>query len=238
MATLQGNQGQAGKQFGQNLTVGFGEFNDLLVTELQARFYQQAIRANVYSAGMQITSISAVTFSSADGLGTLTNAALSTPIVGIWNPSNSGVNAVVLQANVPMTFTSLTTAIGPGPLVWAGFSGQTANITTATKTAVNRKTFASPGGAQCQNVSGLALTGLQNIGSYLGASAIPAPSTLDISNTMTASGFYPSTAPAVENVDGSIIVQPGGILALYASVTPAALSAASSLLWYEVPTTV
>ena len=47
---LQGNQGQTGKQVGQNLTAGFGEFSELLVNELQARYYQNAYRGNSFYA--------------------------------------------------------------------------------------------------------------------------------------------------------------------------------------------
>jgi hypothetical protein len=233
---LQGNQGQTGKQFGQNITAGMGEFSDILFTELQPRFYEQTVRGNTYSTGMQITSVSNATFSTADGLsGTLSTAATSTPVVGLWNPSNSGVNAVILQAVVPLIITALQVT-GTGPLVWAVYAGQTANITTSVQVPVNRKTFTASG-SQCRGVTGIALTGLQNTGNFLAASAIDTPA-LNLSTLQTAAGLMPFKGNPVENLDGSIVIVPGSILALYTSGTPVAISAASSLLWEEVPVTV
>jgi hypothetical protein len=229
---LTGNQGQTGKQLGQNLIAGMGEFSDLLVTELQARFYEQNLRGNVMSAGMLLTSISASTFNVATGSSaTLSTAATSTPIVGLWNPITSGINAVILQAVVSIITTALQTT-GCGPLSWVAFVGQSAAISTALA-ITNRKIGGAPG--QCKNVSGVALTGLQNIGAVIGASPIPVPM-MNLSSLQTAAGQNtPQGGPGVENVDGSIIVPPGGILGLYCSGTPVANSAASSLLWNEIP---
>ncbi len=43
---LSGNQGQSGKQVGQNITAGMGEYSDLLFTELMARYYEQTYRGS------------------------------------------------------------------------------------------------------------------------------------------------------------------------------------------------
>jgi hypothetical protein len=40
---------------------------------------------------------------------------------------------------------------------------------------------------------------------------------------------------AQELFDGSVIVPPGGVIALLATTTPAAHSAVSALVWEEVP---
>src|ERR1017187_3532609 len=47
---LTGNQGQTGKQSGQNIIVGFGEYSDLTVTELMPRYYQNTYRGLVFTA--------------------------------------------------------------------------------------------------------------------------------------------------------------------------------------------
>ena len=39
----------------------------------------------------------------------------------------------------------------------------------------------------------------------------------------------------IEQIDGAVIVPPGGVLALLATATGVAHSAVSSLLWEEVP---
>lgn len=230
---LQGNQGQTGKAVGQGQTAGFGEFTDLLVSELQARFYEWNYRGNVFSTGMQLTSVSNATFTTADALSaTLSTAATSTPIVGLWNPLTSTVNAVILQATMDMVMTALQ-ATGPGGYVWVGYAGNSA-ITVASQAApVNRKTLVAAG-SQCKGLSGLALTGLAAVGNLLGASALSGGAAYNASLLGTAAGFMTQAANATENIDGSIIVPPGGILGLFCGTTPVAHSAAASLTWAEI----
>lgn len=203
----------------------------LAVTDAHSRFYEQTTRGNMFVGGMVGTSIASATFTTADGLSaTLATAATATPITGLWNPLSSKVNAVIVQATISMYLTALT-ATGPGALVWVAFNGQSANLTTALA-PVSRSTYL-PSGSQCKNLSGVALTGLQNTGIFLGASSITG-TLLAVSELQTAAGFLTPAGNAVENVDGSIIVPPGGILALFGTVTPVACSAAASLLWEEV----
>jgi hypothetical protein len=45
----------------------------------------------------------------------------------------------------------------------------------------------------------------------------------------------PTNVAQIDNIDGAIVVPPGGVLALLATGTPVAVSAASSLLWEELP---
>ena len=45
----------------------------------------------------------------------------------------------------------------------------------------------------------------------------------------------PFTAAEIDLIDGAFVVPPGGVLALLATGTPVAISAASSLLWEEIP---
>ena len=211
-----------------------GNLGDTIVSELHGRFYEQTYRGNVYSAGLvTLTSIANATFTIADGAsGTLATAVTSTPVVGIWNPASSTINAVILQANLNIAITALT-ATGAGGFEWIVYAGNT-SISTATNTAVNRKLLAVSG-AQCRNVSGLALTGLTNTGVALGASILNGGPIYNVSEVATAAGFHTLATSSVENIDGSIILPPGGILALYATTTPVALSAISGLLWEEVP---
>lgn len=83
---LQGSQGQTGKQVGQNLTAGFGEYSDITITELMPRYYQQAYRRNVFYA--------------ANSAGGTSSIGLSATYVGgvcLSNPIGSGVNLVPLK---------------------------------------------------------------------------------------------------------------------------------------------
>src|ERR1051326_7041594 len=70
-------------------------------TDAHARFQEAALRGFLFSAGMTLTAINNATFTT----GTL--GATCTPIIGIWNPMNSGKNAVILQARLQMAYSAL-----------------------------------------------------------------------------------------------------------------------------------
>lgn len=221
--------------FGDGSTIDArgGRLGDTIVSELNGRFYEQTYRGNTYSTGMQLTSISNATFTTADGLsGTLATAATATPILGIWNPTTSNVYAVMLQATLGVVETALQ-ATGCGAFVWAGFTGQSAITIGSQATPVNRKTLL-PSGSQIKGLSGLALTGLTLTGNFIAASALGGGSSTNASTLQTAAGFNTQQVSYTENLDGSLIVPPGGILALFCSSTPVAHSAVSSAMWEEI----
>src|SRR5712691_5749074 len=85
-----------------------GKTGETIVTELHGRFYEQNYRTGLYSGGMTLTSISNVTFTT----GTL--GATCTPVIGLWNPSTSPVNLIILQAMLGVTITAATKT-GGGP---------------------------------------------------------------------------------------------------------------------------
>lgn len=209
-----------------------GRLGEVVVTELHGRFYEQAYRNNMFSGAMVLTSISNATFTTATAnSATLATAATATPIAGLYNPLNSGVNAVVLQATVNLINTALQET-GPGGLVYVGYTGNSA-ITTGS-TPFNRKTLLAAG-SQCKFLGGVALTGLVATSTTpFGAVGVGGPIS-NLSTLQTAAGLIPSQAPLVDNVDGSIIVPPGGVLGIFCSTTPVAWSAVSDLLWEEVP---
>jgi hypothetical protein len=213
-----------------------GKQGDGIVTELHGRFYEQTYRNNIFHTGLGVaTSIANATFTTADGLSsTLATAATSTPIIGLWNPSSSNVNAVILQATLS-AFITASTVTGCGGLVWCSYLSNP-NITVANQQVpVNGKTL-SPSGSQCRGLSTIALTGLANVGIAIRASALGCGPASNYSQVGTAVGFPATvTGPNTENIDGSIIVPPGGILALYAITTPAAISVVPGLMWEEVP---
>jgi hypothetical protein len=206
------------------ITTRMGKQGELNVSELHGRFYEQTYRANVFSGGMTLTSINNATFTSA------TTGATATPIVGVWNPASNSVNLVVLQATLAMTITALA-ATGGGPYVWMVSTGNNAITTGAAP--YNRKTLAASG-SNAKNMSGVALTGMTGTLAVLGGSALGGGSASNASFTATAASMQTTLAGFAENLDGSIIVPPGGVLALMATTTPAAHSAVSSLVWEEV----
>jgi hypothetical protein len=203
-----------------------GRLGDVIFSELHGRFYEQVYRGNIYSGGMTLTSISAATFST----GTLGNTA--TPILGVWNPPTSGKNLVILQARVSPINTALQTT-GAGALMWASSVGNGA--LTLGNAPLNRLTGLASGSV-AKDMSGIVLTGLTNNLVVRDATALGSGVISNLSTLQTAAGLFPPQIPSVDNVDGAWIVPPGGVLAVLCTTNPpVAISAASSLLWEEVP---
>ena len=60
-----GQQGITSKQVGGNISISLGEFGDQLVSELQARYYEQTYRGNVFYASQVSTGLAISIFSAA-----------------------------------------------------------------------------------------------------------------------------------------------------------------------------
>lgn len=196
-----------------------------VVQELHGRFYESNYRAAVFSDGMGLTSISNATFT-VGGIG-----ATTTPVTGLWNPATSGVNAVILEASLGVVLTNVT-ATGPGGFVWAMSVGN--GGLTLGSTPLNRKTLVNAG-SFCKGLTNVALTGITNAIAVKFASALGGGSAYGVSFVATAVAMQTQQLSAKELFDGSLIVPPGGVLALLATTTPVAHSAVSSLVWEEVP---
>lgn len=220
--------GQVGEQILSN-GVGNVPFRQIAtgeqaVSQVHARYYEQNRLGRIYSGGMTLTSISNTTFT----VNTL--GATCTPIAGVYNPTTSLYNLVILQAFLGVTITAATNT-GGGPFVWATQTNQT--ITTG-NVPLNRKTLLQVGSA-AKDMCGVALTGLSaNLVVRL-ASSLCGGSSANFSFVGTAVGQATPQVTAIELLDGCLIVPPGGVLALLATTTPAAHSAASGLVWEEVP---
>lgn len=224
---IEGQVGPVSVQDGSKATFRMGRQGEGIVGELHGRFYEQTFRGNVFSGGMTVTAINNATFTT----GTLT--ASCTPIAGVWNPGTSEKNLVILQATLAVVLTALQNT-GGGPFVWATSTGN--NVISTGNVPLNRKTLAKSGSV-AKDMSGLALTGLTNNLVVACASACGGGNLFAIATLDTAAGFSTTLQPTVENIDGAWIVPPGGVLALLATTTPVAHSAAASLVWEEVPVT-
>ena len=227
MPVAQGQVGVQSNSDGQMPMQGFrqGKQGDLIASELHARFYETTYRGNVFSGGLPLTAINAATFTSA------TLGATCTPIIGLWNPPNSGVNASILGAKLSVALTALQNT-GCAPFVWAVSTGNNATLTNGT--APWKRNTLTQAGSVLRNLSGVALTGLTNNLAVMGGSILSGGNAYNIASLGTAAGFSTTQAAAVEWLDGLISVPPGGILALLATTAPVAHSAVASLIWEEV----
>ena len=200
-----------------------GQQGDLIVSELHGRFYEANYRGNVYFGGH--TALAALSAN------TITLTATTTPILGVWNPSNNTSNLVMLQATLNVVANNLTSGAGPGVFVWAISTSNGAISTGAAP--YNAKTLLASGSNAKAFAGSTALTGLTNNLVVVGGSLLPSPSGLTYT-TLASTALLPSYA-GVENFDGSLIVPPGGVLALLNTTSSTVFSAAGRLQWEEVP---
>jgi hypothetical protein len=205
-----------------------GRLSDLIVSELNGRFYEQVFRGRTFSIGSTLTALSA---------NTITLTATTTPILGVWNPPTSPVNLVILQAAVGFVLNTLTTPVAPGPLVWASSIGNGAISTGLAP--FNRKTLASAGSQAKAFAGATALTGLTNNLVIFEPGDFPQPSgqTAGTITASTTSSQFAAGFNGVQNFDGSLFVPPGGVLALLNTTSTTTYSATGRLLWAELPNT-
>lgn len=198
----------------------------MMVSELHGKYYELNYRGNVFTGGIvALTSISNATYA----IGT--TGATATPVVGLYNPASNNVNLEVLEANLQITLTALQ-ATGAGGFMWMYSLGN--NAITTGSTPINCKTLTASG-SNAKVFGAAALTGMTGTLAVLRASSLNGGANYNASLLGTAVGFMPGPTPCVENVDGKLIVPPGGVLALMAMGTPVALSAISGITWAESP---
>ena len=193
--------------------------------DAHARFFDSTIAGRRFMTGGALTSIANATFTVA------TTGVTATPIIGLWNPLTSGKYCVIEQAQLAVVMTS-TTATGPGGFAWMVSVGNSA-ITTGS-VPVNAATFLAAGSV-AKGFSSAALTGMSGTLVVLRGSGFGGGSAENVSFVATAVGMQTQQVTQVENIDGSIVVPPGGVLALMATTTPVAHSVVAGLTWEEVP---
>jgi len=189
-------------------------------------FMDATLAGRVYGGGTgTLLAINNATFTVA------TLGATATPIIGVWNPLSSPFNLIILQASLAGVMTAATST-GPGGFFWA--ASRSNDALTLGSLPFHRRTLAALGSI-AKFFPGTALTGLTNNLVVLGGSSLGGGSAMNYSNVGTAAGAATQMVAGVEYFDGSLIVPPGGVLALLCGTTPVAHSVASSILWEELP---
>ena len=202
-----------------------GRLGEQIVQQLHGRYYEQAMRGNLYSISCVPTALSAAT---------IALTASGQPIVGIWNPLTSAVNAVILQASLT-DFINNVTSVALGGFVWASSLNNAATL-TAGLNPFNRKTLVNLG-SQVRAFS------LSTASLLTGLTTTPLV-VFEAAEFNTASGLLTTTVSAatptpsvtgVQQFDGSLIVPPGGILGLFNTISVTTHTVSARLLWEEVP---
>lgn len=199
-----------------------GKQGDQIISELHGRFYEQVYRGNVYSVG----TAGAVALSA----NTVTLTATTTPILGVYNPSTSPVNAVLLQATL-VDFVNNVTSVALGGFVWAVSTGNAAVSTGLTPW--NHKTLVQAGSSVKGFAAATALTAITNNLVVVGGVEFNTASGL-LTTTIAAATPTPSVS-GQWNIDGAIIVPPGGVFAILNTVSVTTHSVYGRLVWEEVP---
>jgi hypothetical protein len=198
---------------------------DLVVSELHGRLYEAAYRNTLFSIGHTAAFTLVAANATATGL-----TSTAQPILGIYNPSSSGVNAV-LDSVALQSFINNVTSVAPGAFVWATATGQSAISTGLSP--LNRKNLTQVG-SQCKGFAGAtALTGLA--GSLVISEAIAIPVASGLLTTTVAAATPTPSVGGVNFVDGGLIVPQGGVLALMCTLATVTHSVFGRLLWEEVP---
>lgn len=218
-------EGLVGPQNNSDGTINIvrtGKQGELTASQVHGRFYEQAYRGNLFTFGGADTALAAV-----NAVGT--TGATAKPVIGLWNPLTSGKNLVILRAMVVFS-TIGGTAVAPAGLLWVYSTGNGAVSTGSAPVACNLSTA---GSLTRGFATGTALTGLTNALALLRAAAIGP--CLNAAGPATA--ITQPQANLVEEVDGSIIVPPGGVIAIQvgADVSAHASNVSTGILWEEVP---
>ena len=207
---LQGSQGQTGKQIGQGLIVGTGEYSELLATELQPRYYENTYRGQTFSA----LASAAVTV----GILTLTNVSFA-----LYNPPNSGKNLVMTDVSFGIT----STVFGTGTVVLA-YNPQTSTpLGTVSGTIRNNLlTGNAPSSVASYYVSATLASTPVGVLPIFGVAA-PVITTV----TPAVSGQSPYNRL---ELSGQILVAPGGVLSVQGTVASLVVGL-PGMTWMEVP---
>ena len=212
MPTLQAQAGTGALKTADGSIVNLrtGNQSDLIVSELHAPYYEQVDRGNVFT--LSLVTAAAIT--------AYVGAAAGTPMLGVFNPTGSGKNLVLLQAN----FADVVAASAAGTATFGIYYGATAAITQATVT--------NPTSALTQLASGSVATGFRNValtGSTAATNVLPIGSYY----WATAAGAIQTPNAAVEP-KGTILIPPGSYMALGGSAALTSATWIGSLTWEEV----
>jgi len=188
-----------------------GQQGELVVTQLHADGYEQAVRKNIFFSHCIARATSIAT----------------TAMVGnlVWNPPDSGVNCCLRHWSSSIHVSSATTV---GMMLAVGYSASSPTSTTVAD--ASGSTFLSLSGA----TNNIFLKGKAQ--AFAIATVLIAPLPIWLLHHNTAGIATTGVDILADNVEGSFIIPPGGFWCMAAqSVAVAAAGHTSSWLWEEVP---
>ena len=213
---INGFVGQVNQQDGTKPQIRAGRQGDMIVSELQGRYFEQTVRGNSYSLNLIAT-----TTGVAAGNINAAAAAVSTQFA-LWNPPSSKVNLVITKV-----FAGLISGTPPGGPMFHNLMLQ--GVPTIASVGVAQNNFA--GGQQPQarfvtSAAGTALTGG-------GALTVLRPMQMDFFAAALAAGA--NINGAMEETAGDIILPPGTGWVPCFSAAGTTLLNSFGVVWNEVP---
>lgn len=191
----------------------------------QGYYYEQAALGNMFSYGGVSTTLVAAN-ATATSL-----TATAQPIIGIYNPVNSGKNLVLVETLVLITNVAAS-AVSPMAFVYVSASGTAAAGISSGSTSIIQRQLGNPTPSVAKGFAfSTALTGLTG---NLTNTNLPFNSTQIVQPE-------PSTATAqmggqsAEDNQGSWILTPGSFLGVMGTSATTTVSVASRMIWIEIP---
>lgn len=225
MAIKVKNLGQVGPQIladGSMEVFRLGNQGETVVQNLHGSRYEQCYRGNLFAYG------DAQTAGNANSNYTATVTATAQPVIGVWNPLASNVNLVILRVQTQVLFTPANTTNVTGAFMYLSALKQSAITTGASPW--NLRTLKNSGSKAKAFANTIALTGL------VGSLSVMFPvgvSTLCAGQPTTAAAIF--NPNPVDEIDGGIIVPPGGVLVVMYHDNNSTYSCGGAMMWEEVP---
>jgi hypothetical protein len=191
-----------------NLALRIGSTSELIVDELHGRYYETTVRKAMYS-GANLTGIT-------------TTAAFATTYTGMClsNPIGSTVNLVLTKVTyAPVVAQTAALVMG----IMTGYSASV-NVTHTTPLVPLSNFVGQPAG-----------TGLIDSSATLPV----APTRLILLGTLTTGAITQTLLNgSVTDMEGSVVIPPGGYAAIYTSAASVGSSLAFGMMWEEVSVTI
>lgn len=193
-----------------------GKAGDVVISELQGRYYEQNYRGNSFFLSVAAAAGTAYT-----------GAAGGTPLLALINPLGSGKNLVLKTVAISV----VASATGAGMTQFRLYGGPfTATSTGTLTTGRSALTFAT-GGSVAIAVSNAALTSQTPALNY-----IITIGTYQFAVQLTSGGpTFMLCPPILWDAGGQVIIQPGAMIALGAVTIPTAMTNDATIFWDEIP---
>lgn len=205
---IAGQTGPASSSDGAVGNLRLGRQNESIIQQLHGRYYETTFRGNMCSG--------------ANAAGVVTTVGLATTYTGLCltNPVGSGVNAVLNKVGATALVVFPAAAILG---IMAGYNPATAVTQTTPITPTNN--FVGAAAGKCLLASSVTLPTAPTLRAVIAAGLTGAITVETLAK------------PILVDLEGSIILPPGGYAAWFTSTVSGAAGAAFSFQWEEVPIT-